>query len=471
LTRAEGTPSHADPFDDEEKTMRARHHLSPLTLVFLSAALSATFPGAPARAQRPAEPPPLDAGLKSTIVERVSGALLDVYVFPDVAQQMVDLLRQNLGSGDYDQLRTLPAFTARLTRDLRSISHDLHLGVAPYTPAAEESDRQTPEQQRRVREAQRRRNYAFPKLEILEGNVGYLEMTNFLDAEQAGATAVAALNFLANVDALIIDLRNNGGGSPSMIQLIFSYLLDEPTHLNSFYIRESDRYDQFWTQAHVAGPRLTDVPVFVLVSRRTFSAAEEFSYDMQALERGTIVGDTTRGGAHPVRAVTFPEAHVSVRVPFGRAVNPVTGTNWEGIGIAPDIVVPADEALAVAHAEALRALRERETDEAWRAMLGFTQRRLEADRHPVVLDPSQLTELAGEYQGEAPVTVAVEGSDLYLVVGENQRFRIRPLGEDYFEVEGRPEPARVVRDASGAVVAIEVLTSAGQGVRFTRVGP
>jgi len=451
--------------------MHATRHARRLMLATLWATLSTGPLAASARAQRPDAPPPLDARLKSTIVERVSGALHEVYVFPDVAQQMVDLLRRNLASGAYDQMRTVPEFTARLTRDLRSISHDLHLGVAPYTPAAEESDRQSPEQQRRAREAQRRQNYAFQKLEILRGNVGYLELNGFQGAELAGATAVAALNFLANVDALIIDLRNNGGGSPSMIQLIFSYLLDEPTHLNSFYIRESDRYDQFWTQAHVAGPRLTDVPVFVLVSRRTFSAAEEFSYDMQALERGTIVGDTTRGGAHPVRAVTFPEAHVSVRVPFGRAVNPVTGTNWEGIGIAPGIVVPADEALAVAHAEALRTLRERETDEAWRALLGFTQRRLEADRHPVVLDPIQLTELAGEYQGEAPVTVAVEGNDLYLVVGENQRFRFRPLGEDYFEIEGRPEPVRVVRDASGAVVALEVLTSAGQGVRFTRMEP
>jgi hypothetical protein len=101
-------------------------------------------------------------------------------------------------------------------------------------------------------------------------------------------------------------------------------------------------------------------------------------------------------------------------------------------------------------------------------MLGFTQRRLEAERHPVVLDPSQLAELAGEYQGEAPVTITVEGRDLYLVVGENQRFRVTPLGEDYFEVEGRPEPVRVARDASGAVVALEVLTS-GQPARFTRV--
>jgi C-terminal processing protease CtpA/Prc len=215
----------------------------------------------------------------------------------------------------------------------------------------------------------RRQNYRFGRVQVLEGNVGYLQLNGFESALQAGNTAVAAMNFLGSTDALIIDLRDNGGGGPSVIQLIFSYLLAKPTQLSGIYIRESDTHIQLWTHAHVSGPRMLDIPVYVLVSDRTFSAAEAFAYDMKHLKRGTIIGETTRGGAHLVRDVDYPELYITVRVPFGRAISPVTDANWEGTGVKPDIAVPADEALAVAHAEAIRAVLKRETDGRWRQWL------------------------------------------------------------------------------------------------------
>ena len=156
----------------------------------------------------------------------------------------------------------------------------------------------------------RRENFYFERVERLDGNVGYLDFRQFVDARLAGATAVAAMNFLSNCDAIIIDLRQNGGGEPSMIQLLTSYFFDEPKHINSFYVRYSDSIEQFWTQAYVPGKKMPDVPLYVLTSSYTFSGAEEFTYNLKNLKRATIIGETTGGGAHPVSDRYFPTLNV-----------------------------------------------------------------------------------------------------------------------------------------------------------------
>src|SRR2546423_8603217 len=155
------------------------------------------------------------------------------------------------------------------------------------------------------------------------------------------------MNFLSNVDALIFDLRDNGGGTPEMVAYISTYLFDEPTPLNDLYNRKEDSTTQFWTLPYVPGKRFAGKPVFVLTSRRTFSGAEEFTYNLKNLKRATIVGETTGGGAHPVSGQRIDE-HFIIGVPFARAINPITKTNWEGTGIEPDVKVPAAEALSTA---------------------------------------------------------------------------------------------------------------------------
>jgi C-terminal processing protease CtpA/Prc len=281
--------------------------------------------------------------------------MVETYVFLDVAKQMDQHVRDKLQAGAYDSIATPEAFARQLTGDLRSVSGDLHLRVAVVARSELGSGgRLTDEQIERRNEQLRRENYRFRRLEVLDDNIGYLRLDNFVDAAIAGPTAVAAMNFLANVDALIVDLRENSGGAPSMIQLISSFLFEDRVHLNSFYVRQTDSWSHFWTQSDVDGPKLVDVPVFVLTSGRTFSAAEEFAYNLKHLERGTIVGETTRGGAHPQssRRFDFGTFGVVFSVPFGRAVNPITGTNWEGTGVQPHISVPASEALEAALAEA-----------------------------------------------------------------------------------------------------------------------
>ncbi len=335
---------------------------------------------------------------QGAIIDSISNAMNEIYVFPDVAKEMEALIRKKHKNGEYETLATLPEFTQQLTEDLRSISKDKHLSVRPLPPRAEGQTRRSPEEEKQQYIAQaKKRNFNFKKIEILSGNVGYLKFDSFVDAGISGKTAVAAMNFLANSDALIFDLRENGGGSPSLIQLISSYLFDEPVHLNSFYIRKTGETKQFWTQANVEGPKLTDIPVYVLTSKFTFSGAEEFTYNLKNLKRGTIVGETTGGGAHPVEFHAFETYNVGLSVPYGRAVNPITKTNWEGTGVEPDISVPSEDALLVAHMEILKKLKDDSENEQEKTKIQWYLDGLLAKKKPFDLEKEAMQAYTGSY--------------------------------------------------------------------------
>lgn len=425
--------------------------------LFLAAALMATaWPRAAAVAQPAAPGTPAKTALtreaRRAIVDSLGDALAGYYVFPDTGRRMQETLARALRDGAYDPYTTLPALAERLTSDLLAVSHDKHIGVfvLPPTPPGAASPDPSALRERRI-EAAGRDNYGFRRVERLAGNVGYLELRSFEEAGfgEAGAVAVAAMNFLGRCDAIIFDLRRNGGGSPSMIQLLSSYLFAEPTHLNSFYVREGDQTRQFWTQASVPGRRLDDIPVFVLTSAFTFSGAEEFSYNLKTRQRGTIVGEVTGGGAHPVAGHVFPTLGVGARIPFGRAVNPVTGTNWEGTGVEPDIQVPAEDALSTAHLEALRQLRERAEEPEERQAVEWAIQGLEAAQSAFRPEAATLAACAGLYGTR---TITLEGSDLYYQREGRPRFRLVPAAPDFFLVAGLDSfRLRFERDASGRI--------------------
>jgi len=377
--------------------------------------------------------PPLDAGRRAAIVDSLTAAIDTVYVFPDVAGRMTADIRRRLAAGEYDSVKDPREYAERLTTDLRAVCHDLHLrvGIQPPPTAAEGED---PAAARaRNDEAARRANYGFTKVERLAGNVGYLKLDAFSGNPASGPTAVAAMTFLGGSDALIIDLRQNGGGSPAMIQLLSTYLLGEPTHLNSFYIRANDSTRQFWSLPWVPGPRLPEIPVYVLTSAQTFSAAEEFTYNLKNLERATIVGETTGGGAHPVEGhlFDFGAYRVLLSLPFGRAVNPITGTNWEGTGIAPHLSCPAQQALDTAYRHALDALAAACDDPARRFSLLWARDGLAARLAPVTLTREELAPFTGRF---GPRVVRFDGDGLVYQRGENPPLHLVPLGGDTFLV-------------------------------------
>src|SRR5262245_41404314 len=299
----------------------------------------------------------IDAATRTQVIDGILKRLNDSYVFPEVEKKMEQSIKERVGKKEYDQITSAKEFATKLTQDLQAVSNDKHLR-ARYSnqPIPERGERREPTAEERE---QRKRdltwmNHGFGKVERLPGNIGYLEFFNFADEELGAETVAAAMNFINGTDALIIDMRGNGGGNPAMVALVCSYLFGpEPVHLNDLYWREGNRTDEFWTKKEVAGKRYLNKDVYVLTSKRTFSGAEEFSYNLKNLKRATIVGETTGGGAHPGGGFRITE-NFGMFVPTGRAISPITKTNWEGTGVTPDVDVPADQALLTAQLMALK---------------------------------------------------------------------------------------------------------------------
>jgi peptidase S41-like protein len=294
----------------------------------------------------------VDAAARARAIDGAAAMLDSFYVFPDVAKRLGDSLRARRARGAYDSETNGIAFSVRLHNELREISHDKHLGVRysvrPLPPQPSGPRPPTPDQIARQREQMDQENCGFVRAERLDGNVGYLKFNFFADTSLCGATASAAMNFLAGTRALIVDMRDNGGGSPPMVAYVTSYLFSTRTHINDLWTRRTGTTQEFWTRDDVPGRKFGgEKPVYVLTSSHTFSGAEEFTYNLKNLKRATIIGETTGGGAHPVSGHRIDD-HFMIAVPFARAVNPISHTNWEGVGVEPDVKVPAAEALATA---------------------------------------------------------------------------------------------------------------------------
>ena len=304
------------------------------------------------------------------------------YVFPEVAEQAATAVEARLAAGEYDNLDEI-TLTELLTRHLQDVTDDKHLrvrlgggpgprpggpgpgGPGPRGPGPggpgrrpERGEKGEPDNQEARRLAMRRMgrmdNFGIRRVERLDGNVGYLDLRRVAMAANAGPAVAAAMELVAGTYALIFDLRHNGGGAPDGVALWCSYLLEEePTHLNDIFHADTGETRQFWSLPYVPGTRYVDRPVYVLTGRHTFSGGEELCYNLQALGRAELIGETTGGGAHPTRPFPISRA-VHIGIPFARSVNPVTGTNWQGTGVVPDVAVPEAGAHDVAYGKALR---------------------------------------------------------------------------------------------------------------------
>lgn len=329
---------------------------------FTAGAALALLASTSASAQQPAAA--ADFGTQRAIVDATIVKMKALYVFPNVATQVETALKKPARSdkaiASADEAK---AFAQQLTSELQAVTHDKHVRVVYSNDALPLRANATPtaEEEARMHEWLERGNYGVERVERLPGNIGYIDLRGFAPLNWGGEKIAAAMTLVANTDALIIDLRKNGGGEPATVAFMSSYLFDERTHLNDLYFREGDRTEQFHTLDWVPGKRFGQKkPVYVLTSSRTFSGAEEFSYNLKNLKRATLVGETTGGGANP--GDLYPlNTHFQVFVPTGRAVNPITHTNWEGTGVSPDVNVPADKALATARSLALKKLIDAET--------------------------------------------------------------------------------------------------------------
>lgn len=301
--------------------------------------------------------PELTAADRRKIAEAFAKRVESSYVLAEPAKQIAKAIREHVRGGAYDDIATASAFAERLTSDARAVQNDRHLRVAvagSVVPADHDAERPpTPEQKAEARENLRKINFGVAEAKRLDGNVGYLDLEVFPPLELAKDALDAAVASLADTDALIIDARRHRGGDPATVAHLVSWFVPEGTLINETYTRENGDVTKYHA-GKLSGARYGK-KVWVLTSKRTFSGGEELAYDFQALKRGTIVGEVTGGGAHPTRPFRIHERFLAM-IPFRQSINPVTKTNWEGVGVKPDVAVAADEALQVAHAAALKAL-------------------------------------------------------------------------------------------------------------------
>jgi hypothetical protein len=320
----------------------------------------------------------ITAEIRVHVLERLCTLLQEHYVFPNRVQQVKTSLCENVSNGTYDDVETADVFCEVVTEHLHALIPDKHLYLSYHPqpqPVSESSGLSDSSHQQLSREA-RLHNFGFYKVERLPGNIGYLDLRAFYPPDIAGDAIVAAMSFLAQTHALIIDLRRNGGGEMYMVHLLASYFVEsEPIQLNGCYLRDSKELRQFWSFPYVPGQRYLNRPLYVLTGPLTASAAEEFAYDLQALKRATIVGESTAGAANPAESHQI-DAHFTVSIPLAHTVNPVTGTSWEGTGVIPDIAVPAESALQMAHVEAVTRVLEQlsaSSDEEYQSVLKEVQ--------------------------------------------------------------------------------------------------
>ncbi len=301
----------------------------------------------------------IDASTHTEIIKGLAEKLRAYYIFPDVAEQICKSLQKHLEDGAYAKIKNGRYFSFKLTQHIQKTSQDEHLWVKWHPePLPDEKDalRQNQEWVDEQRQGAKLDNYGLHKVERLPGNVGYIAIHYFHRPSWGGDTAVAAMNFLAHTNALIIDLCKCPGGYPAMVALISSYLFGpKALHLNSIYWRDDDVTQQYWTLPFVPGNRFGDKPVYVLIGKQTFSGGEEFAYNLQTRQRATVIGEKTDGGAHPGASYRL-HPHFEVFIPIGRAINPVTNDNWESSGVVPDILVPQEQALQAAYSLALKSV-------------------------------------------------------------------------------------------------------------------
>jgi hypothetical protein len=313
----------------------------------------------------------MNAAARQEVIESLISTLNQFYVFPEGAAVIERGLRAQLMKGEFANADSAKQFARLLTEHVQALVPDRHLEVryfeAPIpVPAAGKEDEDSPEEAANLMREGLRLNFGVETVGRLHCNLGYIDLHQFGRPEQVASRIEAAMALVGDTRALVIDLRRNHGGDPETVMLVASYLFDRPTHLNDIYWREGDRIETRWTAAQVTGRRYGAArPMVVLTSEDTFSAGEDFAYALKHAGRAVLIGEATGGGAHPGSRRRL-NAHFMMNVPTGRSINPVTKTNWEGVGVVPDIAVPAKKALVVGQVNLMKKLLVGETNPEWR---------------------------------------------------------------------------------------------------------
>lgn len=412
-------------------------HLRPLTLVIIFLIITYSQSFSQIFSQKPSnEKLALDRAAKIKIIDKISKQLIKNYIFLETAKKMSEFTKTKLNNNGYDSISDGQYFAQTLTADLQSISKDKHLRVSfnpEFSARLKQMEKEgiNPEEEKQFLETMKYENYAFKKVERLNGNIGYIDFRNFAPSKYSKETVAAAMTFVSNCDALIIDMRNNGGGDPDGVRLVCSYFFgNKPVHLNDLYFRAEDKTMEFWTLPKVDGVKMPDIDLYILTSPFTFSGAEEFTYNLKNLKRATIVGEVTGGGANPGGQVRIDDNFI-VFLPTGRAINPITKTNWEGTGVSPDVSVSQDKALETAEMMALEKIAKKTSDRQQIDRINWAIEGLKAVINPYTMDENTLKSFVGTYEDR---NVTFENGKLYYQRAGRPKFEMLPMAENIFRI-------------------------------------
>jgi hypothetical protein len=308
------------------------------------------------------------------IVDRLLSGLGD-YVFPEIAEKLQSHIRAH--RSEYRAISDSDTLAARLTEDLRAVGRDNHLTVS-FGEELGVLKEPTPAEKEHAHAFDLANGHGIRSGRRLPGNIGYVDLAYFSPDPEAGTALAAAMQLVSGTDALIVDLRRNGGGSGETATALLSYFFEEPIQLSSIVERKNGQTleRQKWTMPYVAGPRYLGKPVFVLTSLHTHSAAELCAYDLKNTHRATIVGERTSGDANSSTGEIALGYGFSAYIGNGQTRSPITHSNWQGTGVEPDVTAAATDALVSAYQLALKD-----------AKPTLESEELTKDRHLALQDP------------------------------------------------------------------------------------
>jgi hypothetical protein len=437
-----------------------------ISLCLFLACQHACFSTCQAQDRHEGAPLQITPAITHALIDSLGQVLYDHYIFPDTARKWAAYVEAQYKKGAYAEIKDPNALAARLQQDLQKAHHDGHFRLM-YAPrlASDLADTAHMAERRRVGDSlqlidTRWRNFGFTKVEILPGNIGYVKFNGFVGyLDEARPTITGAFRFVANTKAIIIDLRDNGGGSPAMVSQIESYFFPVKTHMNDLIDRKNGT-EVFWTDPSKADSVLLQQPVYILTSRHTFSGAEDFSYGMQAVHRAFIVGDTTGGGAHPVGPVPVGLGFVA-NIPLARSLNPYTHTDWEGTGVIPDIPARSAGALEVAEKTIFTKWAQTATAGPEKAQAQWQLDDLLGRSAQEIRDTASFTPYIGTYQGG--LVFYTDQSGFYCRNAErgNQIFKLIPISNDKFILDENVH-VEFTKDDKGNVTGIDMWWNGGQ---------
>jgi hypothetical protein len=414
------------------------------------------------------QPLKLTPAVKAEVIDSLASALKTNYVYGDTAIRMGNHIKKRLTSGAYNSINNPDDFALALKTDLYAVYRDLHLSFY-YDPGYEKALRTNSYTGRVTRSMKylqdaRQHNYGFKNVDVLEGNVGYIAISQFYSLDdQSKIAANTVFNLLKNTNALIIDVRENGGGEAEMVAYICSFFFKERTLLNHYYERKNNVTTSNWTMALPDSAFFSPKPIYVLVNRCTGSAAEEFAYDLQSLHRAVVVGETTVGAAHWTNSVSVNNGFV-VNMPHKRAVNPVTGTNWEKVGVKPDIGVASYKALETAQLRFFNEQISTAKDSDMVQSAKWLRIRFFAKLHSFKINPILLKAYTGNYENRQ---IALKNNKLYFTppLGFHNEI-LTPISETDF-IFGQQ---KVVfhKDKKGMVNEMDLIGTDGKAIKLKR---